>query len=140
MGTRRMCETVLLVNEDRDRVDVTGDALRACGILVLLAPDAGQALAVMRSGLKPDAILIDATASTDAARIAEFVGAISVEPSWSETPVLCVAGESDMLQLSPRHRSRRMPVPASAAELDAVLEALCAESRGAERGSDTGTL
>jgi DNA-binding NtrC family response regulator len=136
MVARRSCEIVLLVNEDRDCVDVTGDALRARGLAVLLAPDADQALAVMRAGFKPDAILIDATAGAE--RMADFVGTMWGEPAWRALPVLCVAGATarEMLQVSPRHRVRRLPVPSCAAELGDLLETLCSETRADPDAAD----
>jgi len=136
MVARRSCETVLLVNEDRACVDVTGDALRAQGIAVLLAPDADQALAVMGAGFTPDAILVDATA--DAERMVEFVGRMWGEPAWRALPVLCVAGATatEMLQVCPPHRMRRLPVPSCAAELGDLLETLCSETRAAADAAD----
>ncbi len=126
MTTRRRCETVLLVNEDRDCVDVTGDALRAQGLFVLLAPGIERALAAMRSGFAPDAILLDVTAG--GREVSAFVRAVAEETALSAVPVLCVSeGSRAMLQVSPLHLRRELPVPSSATELAELLEALSSE-------------
>ena len=130
MTALRRCETVLLVNEDRGCVDVTGDALRAQGLAVLLAPGVEEALAVMRSGFVPDAILIDQTAERK--RLRAFVHALRDEPAWRAVPALCLAeGSEEMLQVSPLGRRRRLPIPSSAGELGELLEVLCSDLREA---------
>jgi CheY-like chemotaxis protein len=130
MTDLRRCETVLLVNEDRGCVDVTGDALRAQGLAVLLAPSVEEAIAVMRSGFMPDAILIDLTAG--GARCRAFVHTLLDDPAWRAVPALCVAeGSGEMLQVSPLDRRRRLPIPSSASELGELLEGLCSDHREA---------
>jgi len=126
MNVRRRCETVLLVNEDREFIDVAGDALRAQGLAVLLVPGFDRALAAMRSGFSPDAILVDLT--TGAARFGKFLQVLFEEPAWRAVPVLGVSEATNAIfQISPRHQCRKLPFPSDASRMSELLEFVCAD-------------
>ena len=102
------CDRVLLVNEDRTRIDLTGDALRAERLTVLLVPGFKQGVAALRSGFKPNVILVDLVASVrHMSRVTGFLQLLSDDPAWRDLPVLGTSSSPGVL-LHYRRRRRLM--------------------------------
>jgi CheY-like chemotaxis protein len=63
----------MVVNDDRSFIDIVGDALRAEGLAVLLVPGIPQALTALRSGFRPDALLLDVLPHQEVDELLEVV-------------------------------------------------------------------
>jgi DNA-binding response OmpR family regulator len=135
MMRERACETVMLVNDDRSFVDVTGDALRMEGLAVLLVPGVQQAIAAVLAGFRPDAVLLDLSPRTD---MGKFRDALSAIPGLDHVPVLRVERDSrEIVAIPSGGDAQPVATPTDARELALTLDALCrAHGSSARRARD----
>jgi CheY-like chemotaxis protein len=136
MTRQRPCETIMVVNDDRSFIDIVGDALRAEGLAVLLVPGIPQALAALRSGFRPDALLLDVLPQ---APVGELLEVVWSTPELRTVAVIATERHADHLaELSRGTPAAPLPRRADARGLAELLDEVCTRraetaSRGAAR-------
>lgn len=123
------CKRVLVVEDDDDLLDSIAEYLVMEGIEPLLASTGDEALAVLRRGPLPDALLLDL--GMPGVPGTELLERLREEPAWKAIPVAVMSGFS-------RHHFQYRPAPDDFLEkpfdlerLNASLSLLC--RRRAER-------
>lgn len=82
--------TVLVVDDDADAREALAASLDGVGMRAVLARDGGEALALLRGGLRPRAILLDLMMPNVNGR--EFLEAVRDDPELRELPVFTMSG------------------------------------------------
>ncbi len=123
---RRVCRpAVLAISARRADLDVILDAVEPVGGALLLVPDFDRALSAIRSGFRPDAIVVDLVFSTDG--LYRFLRSLFEERVTRRTPVVGTSRRRRaVFQLAPRDARREVPFPSSPAAAGALLEVLVA--------------
>ena len=130
---RRAHRTILLATGDRMPFGIDPDE-NSFAFALLSVPGLAQALAVMRAGVRPDAVIIERP--TAMSSIWEFVRELFEESSWRHIPVLLTGDPDALFQLAPRGRERKLPAPSNLAQLRALVDYLVDE--GQRHGASSG--
>jgi CheY-like chemotaxis protein len=118
------CKTVMVVNDDRAFIDVVGDALRVEGLAVLLVPGVHDAIRALRTGFRPDAVLVDLFRG--AAEVHVLVGELQATPPLASTPVIMRSRRAERLaQIAPRSRKQLLALPRDGRAMAELLDSVC---------------
>ena len=118
------CKTVMVVNDDRAFIEVVGDALRMEGLAVLLVPGVPDAVRALRTGFRPDAVLVDAFRG--AAQVHVLVGELEATPRLRSVPVIMRSRRVERLaQIAPRSHKQLLALPRDARAMAELLDSVC---------------
>ena len=120
------CERVLVVNDDRDLVELIAEALREEGADVEVAVGAREAEDVLASGFLPDVVLVDLVLG-DGVPGAEFIRRIRADPSLADVPVVAMSGSARDLARVDHEAHAILEKPFTRETLLEVVGALCEE-------------
>jgi CheY-like chemotaxis protein len=114
----------MVVNDDRAFIEVVGDALRVEGLAVLLVPGVHDAVRALRTGFRPDAVLVDAFRG--AAQVHVLVGELQATPQLRSVPVIMRSRRAERLaQIAPPSRKQLLGLPKDARAMAALLDSVC---------------
>jgi CheY-like chemotaxis protein len=88
-----MARTVLVVDDDTELRMATREVLMDEGFVVLCAPDAQGALALLRNGATPDLILVDQMMPGMTGR--ELCRRLAGEPAYADIPTILMTASYD---------------------------------------------
>lgn len=118
---------VLVAEDEADILDMLCAVLESEGAQVATAHDGGEALALLRSGFQPDAVVTDlmmpGTTGVDLAI------ELRAQPETIDLPIVAISASPYMLQLVDDDVDARLEKPFSLTDLLDTLEKLCVSPR-----------
>lgn len=111
---------VLLAEDDGDVREVLSETLRESGYQVTAVENGAQALAMLRSGIRPALILLDLLMPVMDGW--EFLAARAADPELERIPVVVLSGERDVQERIRAAKATWVPKPVALERLFEVIE------------------
>ncbi len=120
------CDRVLVVNDNRDMLEMLQEALGMRGVEVRIATSVAEADRILGGGFAPDAVIVDLWLG-DGTSGRDFVEWLRGDPRFENVPVVAMSGAVQELREPDPRIDRKLEKPFDLDELFQVLSELCAE-------------
>ena len=125
------CERVLVVNDQRDIVELLAEALRIAGATVEAALGAKDALRIVEKGFRPSVILTDLMMPERSGE--ELINDLRLNPATRDVPIVAMSASSQHLVRLDGKVDRRLTKPFRLETLYSTLASVCEGERAAEQ-------
>jgi CheY-like chemotaxis protein len=120
------CERVLIVDDDRDALEVLGDVLVSEGVEVVQgATSVAEAEGILAQGFRPSAVVLDLILGGDHG--GAFAHRLKADPAYCDVPVIALSGDQVALSQVGGVVERSFLKPARPEDLLGALREVCAD-------------